>query len=253
MKRFRFVAVCLVALLMVSWAARADAADIKVLCSNGIKAVMEELIPQFEKATQHHVTVKFGLAAVLRRDIEAGEPFDVAVLTPQTIDALIKAGKVAADSRIVLARSGLGLMIKSGATRQDIRTTDALKRVLLGAPSLSYAREGASGALFVEMMQKLGVTDAMKPKLKLADSGEQVGQWVGRGEVQFGVLPVSEILPIAGVDLLGTFPAEIQSYIVMVAGVGSAAVQGAPGRDFIKFVTSTAALPVMKKKGMERE
>lgn len=250
-KTRRFSAMVAVGLLVV-FASTADAAEIRVLCSNGIKAVMEELVPQFEKATKHKVIVKFGLAAALRREIEAGEPFDMAILTPQMIDEVIKGGKVAGDTRTVVARSGLALFVRAGAPKVDISTSDAFKRALVNATSVAYAKEGASGVFFAELIQRLGIAEQMKAKSQLTASGEAAVEAVAQGKAQFGVLPVSEILPAKGVDLVGTFPADVQSYIVMVAGVGSKATQRAAATELIKFLTGPAALPTIKKGGMER-
>jgi molybdate transport system substrate-binding protein len=230
----------------------ASAAEIKVLCSTGIKAVMEELVPQFEQATRHKVVVRYGLAAVLKRQIEAGEPFDIAVLTPPLIDDLISQGKITGDTRVMLARSGMALAIRAGSTKPDIRTTDALKRTLLASTSISYAKEGASGVFFADLLLKLNLAEALKSKIKLATTGEEVGAAVARGEAGLGVLPVSEILPVRGVEVLGTFPADVQGYVVMVAGVSSSAAQSAAAKDLVKFLMAPAALPVIKKRGMER-
>jgi molybdate transport system substrate-binding protein len=230
----------------------AHAAEITLLCSNGIKTVVEELVPQFEKTTGHTVAISFNLAAVLKRQIEAGEPFDLAILTPAMVDDLIKQGRVAADTRTTIARTGLAIMIRSGARRPNIRTADAFKRALLDAKSIAYAREGASGVFFADLIQRLGVADALKAKSTLTATGEEVGQRVARGDVELGVLPVSEILPVKGVELLGAFPADIQSYIVMVAGVSAATRHEAAAKDFIAFLTAPVALPVIKAKGMER-
>jgi molybdate transport system substrate-binding protein len=230
----------------------AGAAEIKVLCSNGIKAVMEELVPRFEQATRHTITIRYGLSAALERQIEAGEPFDIAVLTPPLIDDLVKQGKIAGDTRATLARSGMALAIRAGAAKPDIRTTDALKRTLLASKSLAYAKEGASGVFFVALLQKLNLAEALKSKSKLTTTGEEVSASVARGDVELGVLPVSEILPVRGIEVLGTFPADVQGYVVMVAGVNPAAAQSAASRELIKFIMAPAALPVIKKKGMER-
>jgi molybdate transport system substrate-binding protein len=244
----RVVAVAMV----LMWPASAWAADIKVLCSSGFKAVMEDLASQFERATQHKVLVRYGLAAVLKQEIDAGESFDLAILTPAAIDDLIATLTVAADSRTILARSGLGIAIRVGAQKADIKTVEAFKRSLLAARSIAYAKEGASGVAFAALIQRLGIADDLKARSKLTASGEEVGEAVVRGEAEFGVLPVSEILPIRGAELLGTFPADAQSYIVMVAAVGTNARQSGAARELITFVTAPTALPVISAKGMER-
>jgi molybdate transport system substrate-binding protein len=230
----------------------AQAAEIKVLCSNGFKAVLDELAPQFERATNHKVVVTYGLAAVLKQQIDAGEAFDLAILTPAAIDDLIKTRKVAADSRTMLARSGLAIAIRAGARKIDISTADAFKRSLTGATSIAYVREGASGVAFAALIQRLGMADELKAKTRLTATGEEVAEAVVSGRAEFGILPLSEVLPIRGAEVLGTFPPELQSYIVMVAGVSAGARQASAARDLIAFLTAPAALPVIKAKGMER-
>jgi molybdate transport system substrate-binding protein len=245
-------AALLVALLVFAQA-NADAAEITILCSNGLKAVMEELVPQFERATKHRVAIKYGLAAALKRQIDAGERFDVAVLTPPLVDELIKTGKIAGESRTVIARAGMGLAIRAGAAKPDVRTTDALTRTLTGSRSIAYAREGAAGVFFAGLIDRLGLADRLKPKLTPLTTGAEVGAAVARGDVELGVLPISEILPVKGVELLGPFPADIQGYAVMVAGVGSTATQTAAAKELIAFLMAPSALPVIRQKGMERQ
>ena len=251
-KRARLAAVGFVILAMLAQPGVARAAEIKVLCSNGIKAVMEELIPQFERATKHKVLITYGLSAALKRQIEAGEPFDMAVLTPALVDDLIKQGRIAGDTRTVLARAGMAIMIRAGASRPDIRTTDALKRTLLASKSIAFAREGAGGVFFADLQQRLGIAEALTSKLKPTTTGVEVGAAVARGDAELGVLPLSEVLTFHGVELLGTFPAEVQGYAVMVAGASAGSRQSAVAKELMKFVTAPAALPVIKKKGMER-
>lgn len=245
------VAVALVTVLVFAQS-NVSAAQIRILCSNGIRAVMEELVPQFEQATKHQVAITYGLAAALKRQIDAGERFDVAVLTPPLIDELIKTGRIAGDSRAIIARSGMGLAIRAGAPKPDIRTTDALTRTLTESKSIAYAREGAAGVFFTGLIERLGLAARLKPMLEPTTTGQEVGAAVARGDAELGVLPVSEILPVREIELLGTFPADIQGYAVMVAGVGAGAAQNAAARELIRFLMAPSALPVIKKKGMER-
>src|SRR5262249_30997341 len=147
---------------------------------------------------------------------------------------LIKQGKMAADTRAVIARTGLGIMIRAGAKKPDVSTTDAFKRSLLGAKSIAFAKEGASGVAFAALIDKLGIADTLKSKLKPTSTGEEVNSLVTGGGAEFGVLPLSEILPVRGAELGGMFPNDVQSYIVMAGAVGSNAKQGAAARDLLK-------------------
>jgi molybdate transport system substrate-binding protein len=229
----------------------ASADDITVLCSNGLKAVVEDLVPKFERATKNTVAVKYGLAASLKQRIEGGETFDVAFLTPTAMDDLIKQGKIGSDSRTTIARTGLAIAVKTGARKRDVSTVDAFKRALLEANGIAYAKEGASGVAFAALIQKLGIAEQLKAKSKLTVTGEEVGEAVVKGDSELGVLPVSEILPVKGAEVLGTFPAEVQTYIVMVGGT-SASSKHPAGKELLKFLTAPANLPVIKAKGMER-
>src|SRR4051794_30331209 len=127
----------------------ARAAEVKVLASNALRTVLQEIGPQFEKATENKLAMSFGLSAAFKPRIEAGEAFDLTVLPPNLIDDLIKQGKVAADSRTLLAKTGNAIMVRTGAPKPDLSTTEAFKRAMLNAKSIAYAKEGLSGVYFV--------------------------------------------------------------------------------------------------------
>jgi len=253
MARRRLVSVvATLALLVPPALTRAAAADeVTVLCSNGLKAVVEDLAPKFESTTHNKVVVKYGLAASLEQRIKDGEPFDVAFVTPAVMDHLEADGRISRDTRTTVARSGLALAIRTGTRKPDISTTDAFKRALLSAKSIAYAKEGASGVLFAALIQRLGIGGDLQYKSKLTATGEAVSEAVIKGDVEFGVLPLSEILPVKGEEPV-MFPADAQRYIVMVGGVNAASKHAGAARELIKYVTAPAALPVLKAKGMER-
>ena len=225
----------------------AAAEEIRVLSSVGIKAVLDELAPQFEQATKHKVTIVFGLAAALKTQIEKGEAFDVAILTPPLLDDLIARGLVPAKSTI--ARTGLGLMIKAGAPKPDVSSVDAFKRTLLAARSITFASAGASGVAFLATAKELGIANAIKTRP--AASGEEVNNNVLTDASDLAVLPISEILPVKGAMLGGAFPADVQTYVVMAAGVNPKS-PGTAAKDFVAFLTSPANNGVIRTTGMER-
>jgi len=229
-----------------------NAEQITVLCSNGFKAVAEDLVPKYERESGHQVVVKYGLAATLKQRIEGGEAFDVALVTPAAIDDLIEHGKVARDSRTTIARSGLALEIRAGARKPDVGSGDAFKRTLLTAKSIAYAKEGASGVAFAALIQRLGLADQLKSKSRLTATGEEVSAAVVGGEVELGVLPLSEILPVKGAEVGGLFPADLQSYIVIVGGVNPKTSSANAARALIRYLTAPAAEPVIQAKGMEK-
>ena len=242
--------VCAITVALLQ-ATGASAEEIRVLSSVGIKTVVEDLAPQFEKATKHKITAVFDLASTLKGKIEGGEAFDVAILTPPLLDDLIAKGRVSPASKATVARVGLGLMIKAGARKPDVSSTDAFKRTLLDAKSITYASAGASGVAFLAIIEKLGIAAQVKAKAKPAASGEEVNANITSGASDLGVLPVSEILPVKGAELGGLFPAEVQTYVIMAAGI-SAKVQGNAAKEFVAFLMSPANNAVVKTKGMER-
>jgi molybdate transport system substrate-binding protein len=228
------------------------AEQITVLSSNGLRAVIQELAPQFDKATGHQVAITFSVAAELKKRIEGGETFDVAILTPTLIDDLIKQGKVAPASRTVIARTGMALAVRRGASKPDVHTVDALKSVLVASPSIAFAREGAGGVFFTGLVQRLGLAQTLMPKFKTFTTGDEVREAVARGDAALGVMPLSEILPAPAIEVGGLFPSDVQDYAVMVAGISERAARSAAVRAFIDFLMSSNASAVVVAKGMER-
>ena len=238
------------ALAAVGFGPTAHADEVKVFSSVAMRAVLEELAPRFEHETQHHIVATFGLAAQLKARIESGEAYDIAILTPAQIDDLVAKGKAAGASRAVIARTGLGLMVKSGAPKLDIATVEAFKQTLLSAQSLTYVPAGASGVAFKATAETLGIAAALEAKTRAAASGEEVNANVLGGVAAIAVLPVSEILPVQGAALGGVFPADAQTYIVMAGATSSTAPQAA--REFVALLAAHSTDAVIKAKGMER-
>jgi molybdate transport system substrate-binding protein len=245
-----FVRSALVVLALLAAAGPARADDIKVFSSVAMRAVVEELAQRFERDTKHRVVPTFGLAAALKGRIEGGEAYDLAILTPAQIDDLIKQGKAAAASRAVIARTGLGLMVRAGAPKLNVGTVEAFKSTLLSAKSVTYVPAGASGVAFVATTKQLGIAQALESKTKPAASGDEVNTNVTGGAAEIAVLPVSEILPVKGAALGGVFPADAQTYIVMAGATSNSASQAT--RDFLARLTSAANDAVITAKGMER-
>lgn len=222
-------------------------AELKLVASNAINAALDELVPRFGAATGHTVSMRLGVASALRKEIEQGTAFDVAILVGN-LDDLIRQGKVAAGTTVALGRSGYGLAVRHGAPKPDIGTTTAFKRTLLGATSVGYTKGGGSGAYFVRLLDRLEIADAMKPKLR---PGENTQAAVARGEVEMTVTGIVPILRSPGVDLAGPLPPELQSYSVFVAGLAAASRERAAAAALIGFLASPDAVSVFKKRGVE--
>ena len=229
--------------------AAANAAEIKVVSTNALKSSINELAPQFEKATEHKLVIKWGTAAGLKTEIEKGEVFDVAILTTDGVDDLIKQGKLAAATRSPLARSAIGVAIRKGSPKPDIGTTEAFKRAMLDAKTITYVEQGASGIYLKGLFVKLAIADAIKSKLRLAPTA--AAEFIAQGGAEIGMTQVSEILPFAGADLVGPLPADIQNYTNFSGAAGAAAKQADAAKAFVKFLASPEAAKVMKAKGLE--
>ena len=237
---------------LIAAAAPARAANLRVLCTNGVKAVVEELLPQFERSTGNKITIQFEPSTQLRKRIDAGEPFDLVIMTTALVDDEVKSGKLSGDSRTFVAKSGLGMSIRAGAKKPNIATVDAFKRALLNADSITFAVQGASAQPFEVLVAKLGITSQLKPKYNLRNTAAEVGEAVASGAAELGIAPVSEILPVHGVDLVGPFPQEVQSYVQMTGAVNVNASEKDEAKKLLAFLVAPANAQVFKMKGMER-
>jgi len=241
----------LAAITAVLASASANAADLKVLASNGVRAALEELAPAFERETGNKLVISFGLAAALKRQIESGEAFDLAILTSAGIEDLAKQGKVDAGSRTSIARSAVGIGVRKGAPRPDIGSSDAFKRTLLSAKSITWAKEGQSGIYFAALLEKIGLAEQLKSKIVPAATGAEVGKLVAAGKAELGVLLVNELMVAPGVDVVGPLPGDLQNYTVFHAAVGAGSKDSQAAKALIKFLTTPSAVAVFKAKGQE--
>jgi len=239
-------------LFLAALSAAAQTAPIHVLASNGMKAVIDELKPQAERAAGRRLMIEYGTSSSVKKRIEGGEAFDVAILTSEVIDDLAKAGKIAAGTRTEIARCGIGIGVRAGAAKPDIRTPDALKKTLLAAKSITYAQDGASRTYILQMQDKLGIGDAMKAKTILEKGSVGSNARVADGSVEMVLTLVSEILPAKGVQLVGPLPAEVQHYVNFAEGIGPNSKNTEAGKALVKFFASPAVAPTLKAKGMER-
>jgi len=236
--------------LVVATLGPAHAAELKIFGSRVTKMVIGDMGPGFEQATGHRLTVITDVAAVMKRRIEADEPFDLAVLVNFQTDDLIKSGKLLADTRADVMKAGIGVAVRRGAPKPDISTVDAFTRTLLAAKSITYLKEGASTLHLDRVFARLGIADALKDKT-IKPATESVSEMVAAGEAELGIIVIPNILSVPGAELVGPIPADIQSYIGFTAAVSSRSANPQAARDVIKLITGPAAVPVIKAKGMD--
>jgi molybdate transport system substrate-binding protein len=225
-------------------------ADIKVLSTHAVEGALDELGPAFERASGMTLTIDYDPANALKRKIEDGAAFDVAIVTRQVIDALAGQRKIRHETCIDIGWSGLGVAVRKGAARTDITTVDAFKRALLAAKSVVRSREGTSGLYFETLITRLGIAEAMRGKIVLGGSG-RIAELVAHGEADLALQQIPELLPVSGVDFAGPLPDELQLYTVFSAGVGVACNVEHLARAFIDLLTAPAAVALFKAKGLE--
>lgn len=236
-------------MILLAQGLAAEAAEVKVITGVGMAAVMGELGPQFERATGHKLVIWYGNRGTMQRRIEAGEAFDLAIMG--ALDEFIKKGKIAAGTRTGIARVGMGVSTHAGAPKPDISSVDAFKRTLLNAKSVIYVPESVVGIHVARVFERLGIAEQMKAKTKPRQGMESLAQAIADGGAELGFALTNELLSFSGVELVGPFPPELQSYNAFIAGVGTAAVQPEAAKALIKFLTTPAAAVVIKAKGLE--
>jgi molybdate transport system substrate-binding protein len=235
--------------LLVMAACPAQSAELKIFGSRVTKMVVDSIGPQFEQATGHKLVVLTDVAASLKRRIEQGEPFDLAVLVNFQTDALIKTGKLLADTRTDLMKAGIGVAVRRGAAVPDITTVDAFKQTLLSAKSITYLKEGASTIYLDGLFKRLGIADQLRDKTVKPDTAS-VSEKVAAGEVELGMIVIPNILSVPGAQLAGPLPEQVQSYIVFTAAIAANSTNQEAARDLVAFLRSPAAIATIKANGM---
>ena len=236
-------------------AAAGGTAEIKVVTSGAFTAAYLELVPKYERATHNKLVTEFGPSMGTTHNaipirLERGEEIDVVIMAAPALTALIKQGKVRADSRVDLVQSNIGMAVKAGAPKPDISTLDALKRTLLAAKSIAYSDSASGVYLSTELFPKLGIADQIKGKTRMIEA-DPVGGVVAQGEVEIGFQQISELRPVKGIDIVGELPPGAQRVTVFAAGIPVTSKQPEAAKALIQWLASPAAYPALKKSGLE--
>jgi molybdate transport system substrate-binding protein len=243
----------LLAALLLSGAA--NAAEVRVMISGGLTAAFNALVPEFERQTGNKVLTSYGpsmgtTANAIPVRLERGEAADVLIMVGYALGDLIKQGKVIADSRVDLVKSPIGIAVRAGAPKPDINSVEALTRTLKAAKSVAYSDSASGVYVSTELFSRLGVAEEMKGKAKMIPA-TPVGEIVAQGDAEIGFQQISELMPVKGIDIVGTLPAEVQKITVFSAGVSTTAKEPDAGRALIQFLASAQAAPILLKAGLE--
>jgi len=225
------------------------------MTSGAFTAPFLEVAPQFERSAHLKVATAFGASMGGAPDsipsrLDRGEPADVVILAREALDDLVKRGKVVAGSQVDLVRSSISMAVRAGAPLPDISSVEALKRALLNAKSIAYSASASGVYLSTELFPKLGIADAVRSKSRRIES-ERVGTIVARGDAEIGFQQLSELLPIAGIDIVGPLPAGAQRVTVFSAGIATGSKNIEAAKALIRFLSSSDVAPVITRSGLE--
>ncbi len=219
-------------------------------CSLPLKETCAQLVPAFEQSSGHSVTTIWASTRAIVERIDRGEVVDIVVMNAPSIDRLIARGKLMADTRVDIARSGIGMATRAGAGKVDVSSVDALKQTLAAANSIAIS-SGMSGTYVAGLLRDWGVADRLQARLRQVAPGVPVGEVVARGEAAIGFQQISELLPVAGIDYLGPLPPEVQHFTVFSAALHTDTLVAEPATALVRFLTSPAAIPIIARWGME--
>ncbi|VIO81162.1 MULTISPECIES: molybdate ABC transporter substrate-binding protein [Bradyrhizobium] len=246
----RGLCIAVAALVVVTSTAAGSAAEVNVLSTPTMKSALDDLAPAFARATGHTLKLTFEGVPVLKRQIEAGGMFDVAILLPAAIDDLMKLGRIAEGTRADIARTAAGVAIHAGAPKAQVSSIEDLRRTLLAARTISYSRDSASGSYLLHLLDRLAIESEVKPKL-LAVTGRSPVEAVARGEAELTVITVPNIIGVEGVTLAGLLPDELQNYTTFSGGLSANAREPGAAQELIAFLRSPVAAAAIRSKGLE--
>jgi molybdate transport system substrate-binding protein len=246
------VAAASAALLLTG--AASHAAEVKVFTSVALKSVLDELSPAFEKKTGDKLTIDYGLAAEQKKRILGGEHADLIILTRSMMEDLAKQNKLAPGDLVNIAGTPVAVAARTGAPKPDIGTADAFKQALLSAKSIVYAdpaKGGLSGIVAARAIEHLGITEQMKAKTILVP-GAQSADLVAKGEAELGIGQASEIVPVAGAELVGPLPGDLGTMTLFTGGIGAESQSVPAVKALIEFLTGPEAASSFKANGFEK-
>ena len=228
----------------------ASAAEIKVIASGATKEIINEILPAFEKNSGHKVAIEFTGTANIKKRIAAGETYDLVIVGAPEIDAFAQQGKIASGTRTDLMKSGVGVAVRSSASKPDIGSSEALKKTLLAAKSIGYS-SGPSGDHMVNLVERMGIADQVKPKMKQVPSGSRISTMIESGEAEIGFQQISELIHENGIDYIGPLPSEVQKITVYAAGLHTGAREPEAAKALVKALAAPDAATLIKAHGME--
>jgi len=237
------------ALILLLQARTAEAAEIKVLSALGIKAVMDDLVPKFERASGHRLTVTFAPLGEAIKLVQAGEAVDVIIIPQQGMEVFEGSGKVSPNSVRSVVRCGRAISVRKGASKPDISTPETFKRALLAAKSITYGR-GAGSEHIDHVLERLGIAAEVKAKAVRGAAGD-TGVRVTNGDAEIGLSLLQVLMPVDGIDIVGPLPRDLQDTLIFSMAMTRGTTDAAASKMLLDFLATQEAAQVFKGKGLE--
>jgi len=242
------------AAMLFAVACPAGADEIRLLSAAAMQSVFKEVAGEFERSSGHRLTISYGTIGGVNERVLKGEAADLVIGSTLSMPALVKAGKIRADSLVTVCKTGIGLVVPAGSARPPMGSVEDFRHAVLAARVLVYAdpvRGGAAGVHIGRVLQDLGLADKLKSSIKLGAGGDVTEVTIAQGDGALGMTQISEIVGKPTAEYVGPMPAELQNTTVFVAGLPSAATPSEAVGAFIRFLGSPAAASAIKAKGMQ--
>jgi molybdate transport system substrate-binding protein len=231
------------------------AAELTFFCPGALQSSAEELLPEFKRSTGHNVKAVFTSTGLITRRVRNGEAADLAIVLPEQWEDIKKEGKLDPTVRVVIAKVGAGVFVKKGAAKPDISSVEAFKRALLNAKSIALADPAAGGPVGIyatALIERLGISAELKPKIKLIGGGVAPVEPVVKGDAEIGLTTISEIIQSQpAIEMVGPLPPEIQTFLVFTAAIPRNAKESTAAKALLEFFISPRAISILKAKGLE--
>jgi molybdate transport system substrate-binding protein len=235
--------------LALSMMTAAEAAELKLIAGGSLAGLLKELGPQFEKATGHRLAIHFDSTPNIIARVNSGTPFDVVVVPIDVFKDATAKGHFAPRSIVDIARVGYGVIVRAGAPKPDISTSDAFRKALLDAKSVASVPASAAGAYIAKVYERLGIGEEMKAKTKVQQAPTAIAPAVANGEAELGIFLTSVFIS-PGVEVLGPFPADLQQELVFTAAIAADAKEAGAAKALIDYLKTPAAIAMIKTAGM---
>jgi molybdate transport system substrate-binding protein len=228
----------------------AHAVELKVLSPQAMRPALNDLVPQFERSSGIQVTIHYATASALVNEIMDGKMADLAILSPKQVERLQEEGKIVEDSVTPITKLEFGVVIRKGATKPDVSTVRALTKTLMSAKSIASGdpESSASGKYFARLIERLRITDSIKPKIKTFSSGTAAVEAIANGKADIGIAAVSAANG-PGTELAGVFPAQAKTFNSYAVGILTSSDQIDAAKALASFIASPTSLSVMQSKG----